>query len=133
MTTERHIIAIGLLVRNGRALLAHRHPDRRWYPDCWDLVGGHVEAGETPEHALRRECLEEIGVVVNAVRPMPIAIPDPSLDAHAFVVTGWTGKPTNLATDEHDDLEWFAPGQLATLDLAHPTLLRPIREALSQH
>ncbi|OYN98759.1 hypothetical protein CGZ95_11820 [Enemella evansiae] len=44
-------IAVAALVRDGRVLLAHRHPERRWYPDCWDLVGGHVEPGETPEQA----------------------------------------------------------------------------------
>lgn len=41
-------VAIALLVRDGRALLAHRHPGRRWYPDVWDLVGGHIEPSETP-------------------------------------------------------------------------------------
>ena len=33
---------------DGRVLMVHRHPDRRWYPDCWDLIGGHIEPGESP-------------------------------------------------------------------------------------
>lgn len=132
VTGERHSIAIALLVRDGRALLAHRHPGRRWYPDCWDLVGGHVEAGETPEQALRRECLEEIGVLVDTLFPLPISITDPSLDAHAFVVTGWEGEPTNLAPEEHDDLTWFAPEQITALDLAHPALRQLITDTISR-
>lgn len=28
---------------------------------CWGLFGGHLEAGETPEVAVKREVLEEIG------------------------------------------------------------------------
>lgn len=30
------------------------------YPNMWDLPGGHVEEGETPEQAIRREMNEEL-------------------------------------------------------------------------
>jgi 8-oxo-dGTP diphosphatase len=30
------------------------------FPDHWDLIGGHVEEGETPEEALVREVREEL-------------------------------------------------------------------------
>ena len=53
---------------HGLVLLVHRHPLREWYPDCWDLVGGHVEKGESPGEAVIRECLEELGVHLSAAR-----------------------------------------------------------------
>lgn len=32
------------------------------FPGYWDLIGGHVEEGETPEEALVREVKEEINI-----------------------------------------------------------------------
>lgn len=118
MTDE---IAIAALVRDGSLLLAHRHPARRWYPDCWDLVGGHVERGESPGDAVLRECREEIAVDVSELRPMEVNIADPSLRAYAFLVTRWIGEPMNAAPEEHDALNWFSCDQIVGLRLAHPS------------
>jgi 8-oxo-dGTP diphosphatase len=30
------------------------------YPGCWAFFGGHIDPGETPEEAVKRELLEEI-------------------------------------------------------------------------
>ena len=32
------------------------------FPDYWDLIGGHIEEGETPEEALVREVKEELDI-----------------------------------------------------------------------
>jgi oligopeptide/dipeptide ABC transporter ATP-binding protein len=41
------------VLRDGdRVLLCHRSAGRRWYPDVWDLPGGHVEEGQDPTGAL---------------------------------------------------------------------------------
>jgi 8-oxo-dGTP diphosphatase len=32
------------------------------FPDHWDLIGGHIEKGETPEQALIREVKEELDI-----------------------------------------------------------------------
>jgi 8-oxo-dGTP pyrophosphatase MutT (NUDIX family) len=46
-------------VENTR-LRAARRPDTG-LPGTWDVAGGHVEPGETPQQALAREIEEETG------------------------------------------------------------------------
>lgn len=103
---------------------------RRWYPDCWDLVGGHVEPGELPHQAVTRECLEELGVHVHDPLPIPMTVSDPTLDMHAFLVTHWEGEPVNAAPEEHEDLRWFRPSDLAGLTMAFPASLSSILSAV---
>lgn len=118
-----HRVAAAALVRDGTVLLGHRHPGRRYYPDCWDLVGGHVEPGETPQDAVRRECLEEIRVLVEDPRPVRLTLADPAVEMHAFVVTTWSGEPVNAAPDEHDEIRWFGVEELGGLVLPDPAAL----------
>ncbi len=112
-------IAGAMLVRD-RVLLVHRHPKRRAYPDCWNLVGGHIEPGEDPVDALRRECQEELGVDIEAYVRFNMAVSNPHLAMISFLVTRWRGEPANTAPDEHDDLAWFSADEINDLKLAHP-------------
>lgn len=123
-------IAVAALVRDGLVLMVHRHPCRQWYPDCWDLVGGHVEDRESPREAVIRECFEELGVHVHDPVPIAMTSTDLTLEVHAFLVTEWDGEPVNSAPDEHDDLRWFSPSELAGLKLADPAALSCIVRAV---
>lgn len=40
---------VGVILLKDGALLLGRRAQHRSYPDCWDLIGGHVEPGETLE------------------------------------------------------------------------------------
>ena len=126
-------IAMAALIRGSFVLLAHRHPARRWYPDCWDLVGGHIESDETPEQAIRRECREELGVTLTDLQSRPIGSSDPTLEVYGFVVTGWQGAPANRAPDEHDALAWYPAQALTTLRLADPLMAPWVTEVLEHH
>lgn len=63
-------IAQALLFDRDGKLLIYLRDDKPTlpFPNHWDLFGGHVEAGETPEQALCRELQEEIGVTLESWR-----------------------------------------------------------------
>jgi len=57
--------AYAIAFSDGRFLMV-RHPRR----GGWEMPGGHVEDGETPEDAARREFLEESGYSIRIVGRM---------------------------------------------------------------
>ncbi|WP_329493777.1 NUDIX hydrolase [Kitasatospora herbaricolor] len=58
--------------REGRLLMHHRDdkPGIAW-PGYWTPIGGWREADETPQETAAREVLEEAGITVTGLRPMP--------------------------------------------------------------
>jgi len=59
-------VATCLLFDKNNKLLMYLRDDNPAisYPNCWDLFGGIVEEGETPEQALVREVQEELGIIL---------------------------------------------------------------------
>lgn len=105
-------VVVGALVRDGRVLLAHRRPDKRAYPNVWDLPGGVIEAGESELDALTRELVEELGVhiVTDSASQLCRLTAGPSEEPailNAWLVRDWQGTPANVAPEEHDDIGWF--------------------------
>ena len=117
-------------------LLGKRDPKRAFYPGVWDVLGGHLEPGETAEQALVRELQEEAGVTPTAWRPLGEfreALPggDGSIVLHLYCVTAWTGVPGNRSTQEHSEISWFAVEDACRLPLAHPAYRNMLRTAVS--
>ena len=56
-------LVVGALVVDGagRIYVQKRSDDRALFPGAWDIVGGHVELGESIREALAREVMEETG------------------------------------------------------------------------
>ncbi len=58
---NKQIVVSALIVRNGQIFVQRRSADRKLFPNGWDIVGGHLEEGETIKEALAREIYEETG------------------------------------------------------------------------
>jgi 8-oxo-dGTP diphosphatase len=67
MAAVKEIAQVLLFDRNGRLLIYLRdNKPEIPFPNHWDLFGGHLEEGETPEQALVREVKEEIAMDLKA-------------------------------------------------------------------
>ena len=123
------LVVAGALARDGRLLLARRR-DGDAHAGLWELPGGKVEAGETPEEALDREWHEELGVRVGASEPVTFA----SFAANGRHVTllvlavrSVRGEPGPVAVAE---LRWATPAEAALLPLLPAD--RPLVERLAR-
>ena len=59
---KRHYTASGLIVKNNSVLLHYHLKIKLWLPP-----GGHIEENEDPIQALKREVLEETGLVIDII------------------------------------------------------------------
>jgi 8-oxo-dGTP diphosphatase len=104
-----------LIVRDGMLLLGRRSSEKAVCPETWDVIGGHVEAGETFDGALLRELDEEIGVhplVYGEHSRHPL--PEGGMLV-LYVVTHWVGGEPRLQNTEHVELSWFPIQAACTL------------------
>lgn len=134
-----HHIVAGIIVGSDRILLGQRSPDRAFYPNVWDVFGGHIEPGEQPVQTLVREIQEELGITPTQwmeLETISESVPEHDdttsydLIVYLYCVTAWSGTPVNLQPDEHSTIQWFSYTEAIQLDLAHPSYPRLFAQCL---
>jgi len=125
---NRPLIGVGALIFDrGRILMAQRgkQPLMHW----WSLPGGAVEAGETLDTAIRREVLEETGLIVEPIRIHEIfeRILRDSQGApeYHYVLIDYICRIAGGALQAGDDVarvEWMRESELSGLQITEGTL-----------
>ena len=113
----------------GRVLLARRTGGRD-LAGMWEFPGGKREPGESPQVALQRELLEELGIEAQIgarVITVPQLYPTKRLRLDVYDISHWHGQARGI---EGQALLWVPPEKLPRY--AMPPADRPVVAALLQ-
>lgn len=121
---------VAALIWRGEKFMICQRPAHKARGLLWEFVGGKVEAGETKEEALIRECREELDVLLSVGDVfMSVVHKYPDLTVrltifNAFIVQG---KPKKL---EHNNIQWITPREISSYEFcpADEEILRKIIE-----
>jgi 8-oxo-dGTP diphosphatase len=113
-TPPKHLVAYFVPTDGCRLLLGSHVKSGLWLPP-----GGHVEPGEHPRDAARRECREELGIEAEFLRDMPIFITitrtvGPEVSRHTdvslwYALRAERGQEFDYDRREFSDMRWWAP------------------------
>lgn len=120
-------VTAGIIERDGKVLIARRRPGKHM-GGKWEFPGGKIEPGESPEESLARELDEELAVhahVGSFLCSASFVGDGVSLELLVYRVDAFTGEPR---LNEHQEIRWVEPGELARFDLADSD--RTVVEAL---
>jgi 8-oxo-dGTP diphosphatase len=113
---EIHVVAGVLEDEAGRVLISQR-PTGKSFAGAWEFPGGKLTEVEGRFGGLARELEEELGIQVEAARPLiryRHVYPDLRVDLDAWRVNRWCGKPDPR---EGQKLAWKHPGELLQANL----------------
>lgn len=127
--------AKALLFYKDKYLLMLRSDKDEIFPSQWDIPGGGVEKGETPEEALVREVREEAGIDISSLKPAAINTWEVTKE-NKLVVGGtdflcvldklWKIK----LSSEHVRAQWFTKEEVAASTEIPLWLKRDVEKAV---
>lgn len=103
-------VVAAVIMKEGKVFATQRGYGE--FKDGWEFPGGKVEAGESPEEALRREIREELEVEVNVgdlIDTVEYDYPAFHLSMKCYACTIAGGSPHLL---EHEAARWLSADQL---------------------
>jgi 8-oxo-dGTP diphosphatase len=106
------LVVAAALVDDQNHVLVQQRPVGGRMAGLWEFPGGKIDPGETPEAALARELVEELGIQVGPLTPLAFAsvtLGDRHLLLLLYICVKWSGTPRALHASE---IRWVDPAQL---------------------
>ncbi|MPM25538.1 CTP pyrophosphohydrolase [bioreactor metagenome] len=103
---------VAALIWKGEKFMICQRPAHKARGLLWEFVGGKVEAGETPQEALIRECREELDVTVTVGELFMTVVheyPDLTVRLALYNAKIEAGTPKRI---EHSDIRWIPVGEI---------------------
>ena len=107
----KQIEVVAAIIRKGDKIFATQRGYGEWN-DWWEFPGGKMEAGETPEEALRREIREELSTEINVdefLCTVEYDYPNFHLTMHCYLCSLLTEA---LHLNEHEAAKWLTKEDL---------------------
>lgn len=127
------VVAVALIDEGNRVLISQR-PEGKQLAGLWEFPGGKLDAGETPEQALVRECREELGIEVCETCLAPLTFASHSYDDFhllmpLYICRNWEGE---IAPQEGQQIAWVRANRLQHYPMppADVPLLPALRDLL---
>lgn len=129
MEKEQEMIGVGIIVLNDKNQILMGERKNAYGAGLFGMPGGRIELKEPLVKAVKRELLEETGLIVKSCEYIGVAreLQKGGNFIHfGFVVKNIYGVPQNLEPDKCIKWEWFnldevpgqmLPGHKATLDM----------------
>ena len=107
----KKIEVVAAIIRKEDEILATQRGYGEWQ-DWWEFPGGKIEAGETPEEALKREIREELSTEINVEEflcTVEFDYPKFHLTMHCYLCSLLTEA---LHLNEHEAAKWLVKDEL---------------------
>ena len=108
---EKKRIALLFIVIDNKVLLFKRSPEETTNPGKYGMLGGHIEKGESPEAALKREIKEEAGVELKSFKKLKTYELD-GVQLNVFYTNEFDTENIKLDKKEHTGRKFFTLEQL---------------------
>ena len=107
----KQIEVVAAIIRKGGKIFATQRGYGEW-KDWWEFPGGKLEAGETPEEALKREIHEELSAEISVdefLCTVEYDYPQFHLTMHCYLCSLMTDS---LHLNEHEAARWLTKDEL---------------------